>query len=202
MSDAGSKQLPPLSGASPERGDFGKPGKEQRDPRFAELDAMIAKQESAKRTAQTAAPKATKPQRKRKRRSPPLPQQYRQDITRMARQHRKRFGKLLLADPKLKDRSARFYRSLLLPKPKRRGRPPVESVTIATRLLQKYRREYPDETPEQWWKRIYPQAIPGYEKLGREERKAQQLLLRERVRSRRNQQRRRQNHQQALSPHT
>src|SRR3970040_2323752 len=56
-----------------------------------------------------------------KRRPPPLPGEYRRAIVNVAREHLARFKVLFMADPKLRDRAARLYRSLLPPKPRRRG---------------------------------------------------------------------------------
>jgi hypothetical protein len=57
-------------------------------------------------------------------------------------------------------------------------------------LRQRFRRQYPHETPAQLWARVYPEAIPGYADMDRERQKAERVLLRERVRSRGNQHRR------------
>ncbi len=119
-----------------------------------------------------------------------LPVAYRLELASIARAHRKKYRTLFAAAPTLKDRAARFYRSKLPPL-RRPGRPGIDSVTTAMRLLRIVKRGYPDETPACWWRRIYPLAIPNYETLSKEEQRAQRVLLRERVRSRRNQQRRR-----------
>jgi len=107
----------------------------------------------------------------------------RKEIACFARELRQQHRKNFTADPKLKDRISRFLRSLLPPK-RKRGRPGLDSVTKAIRLRQRLRRQYPGEKPEQIWKRIYPEAILGYAGMDRERQKAEQLLLRERVRSR------------------
>jgi hypothetical protein len=154
---------------------------EHRDPRFAELDAQI---QDAKVDRQQR-PAAHKP--KRRRAGQALPREVRKEIAHCAhelRQHRK----LFIADPKLRDRVARFLRSLLPPK-RKRGWPGIASVTKAIRLRQRFRRQYPGEKPDQIWKRIYAEAIPGYADMDRERQKAERLLLRERVRSRRSAQR-------------
>jgi hypothetical protein len=150
---------------------------EYRDPRFAELDAQI----QAAKGDQQQRPAA----RKRQRARPQLPREVRKEITRCARRlqpHRK----LFIADAKLKDRVSRFLRSLLPPK-RKRGRPGLPSVSKASLLLRKFRRQYPHDKPAELWARIYPEAITGYASMDRERQKAERLLLRERVRSRRNQ---------------
>jgi cation transport regulator ChaB len=151
---------------------------ESRDSRFAELDAQIqaAKVERQQRPGT----------RKRKRQRAGLPREVRKEINHSAqqlRQHRK----LFIADPKLKDRTARFLRSLLPPQ-RKRGRPGLPSVSQAILLLRKFRRQYPHDKPAQLWARIYPEAITGYAGMDRERQKAERLLLRERVRSRRKRQ--------------
>jgi hypothetical protein len=157
---------------------------EDRDPRFAELDAQI-EAENANRQQQATAPKS----KHRRRPGPRLPTAVRKEIARFARELRQH-RKLFIADPKLKDRASRFLRSLLPPR-RKRGRPGIDSVTIAIRLRNRFRRQYPGEKPEQIWKKVYPKAIPGYARMDRERQKAEQLLLRERVYSRKLQQRRR-----------
>src|ERR1039458_1784401 len=108
---------------------------EPRAPRLAELDAQI-RGEAARRQG--------RPQRNPRRRSTPrLPAAVRKEVTRAARELNGRARPYFMADPKLKDRTARFLRSLLLPKPRRRGRPGIPSVTKALALLKKYRRKPP-----------------------------------------------------------
>jgi hypothetical protein len=104
----------------------------------------------------------------------------RKEITQFARQLRQH-RKLFMADPTMKDRVARAVRSMLPPH-RKRGRPGLDSVTKAMRLLKEFRRQYPNEKPEPIWRRVYPEAIPGYASMDRERKKAERLLLRERVR--------------------
>jgi len=155
---------------------------ESRDPRFAELDAQIEAEESSR----VERPK----QPKRYRTGHRLPRDVRKEITRCAqrlRQHRK----LFMADPKLKDRAVRFLRSLLPPK-RKRGRPGLPGVSRAILLLRKFRNQYPEEKPETLWARIYPEVIPGFASMDRARQRVERWLLRERVHSRKLQQRRRQ----------
>jgi hypothetical protein len=156
---------------------------EHRDPRFDELDSQIEAREVARQQKAPAKPG------KRRRSAPRLPAALRKEIARFARdlrQHRKLFA----ADPKLKDRASRFLRSLLPPK-RKRGRPGIDSVTKAIRLRQRFKRQHPGEKPEQIWKRVYPDAIPGYLTMDLDRQKAERMLLRERVRGRWSQDRRR-----------
>jgi hypothetical protein len=156
---------------------------EYRGPRFAELDAQIQAEKAARQ--QRPATRKRKSQRAR----PPLPREVRKEIAQCAqqlRQHRK----LFIADAKLKDRVARFLRSLLPPK-RKRGRPPLATVSRAIVLLKRLIDQDPHEKCSQRWKRIYPQVILDYANLTREQQRAQVVLLRDQVRSRRNQKRHR-----------
>jgi hypothetical protein len=154
---------------------------ESRDLRFAELDARIKAEESTRKER----PK----QPKRYPTGHRLAREVRNEITRCAqqlRQHRK----LFMADSKLKDRIGRFLRSLLPPK-RKRGRPGIPSVTKAILMLKKLHREHPAQERREHWPQVYRQVIPNYATLTREQQRGQELLLREQVRSRRNQRRRR-----------
>jgi hypothetical protein len=148
---------------------------ESRDPRFAELDAQI-KASVADRQQRPATRK-----RKRQRAGPALPREIRKDITQFARELKRQHRHLFTADPKLKDRAARFLRSLLPPQ-RKRGRPGLDSVTRAIRLLKQFRRQFPHESPTTIWQRIYPQAIPNYDAMTKVAQKDARGTLRERVR--------------------
>jgi hypothetical protein len=114
--------------------------------------------------------------------TPPLPAAVRKEITRLARELNRQHGQLFKAEPKLKDRVARLLRSLLLPKPRRRGRPGLDSVTAAIRLLGKFRKQCPGETWAKIWQRVYPEAIPNYAAMNPAEQAHTRQVLRERVR--------------------
>jgi hypothetical protein len=145
---------------------------EYRDPRFAELDAQI-EAGNADRHQRPATRK-----RKRQRAGPALPCEVRKEVTHCARQLRQH-RKLFISDPTLKDRVARALRSMLPPH-RKRGRPGLDSVTKATRLLKQFRRQSPHEKPAQLWARVYPESIPGDADMDPERQKAERLLLRER----------------------
>jgi hypothetical protein len=99
-----------------------------------------------------------------------------------------------MADPTLKDRAARLLRSLLPPKPRRRGRPGLDSVTTAIRLLGSFRKQFPGELWAEVWQRIYPEAVPNYVVMNSVEQEHARQVLRERVRWRlRERKRRRRN---------
>jgi hypothetical protein len=104
------------------------------------------------------------------------------------------------ADPKLKDRAARYLRVLWPPRSRGPGRPPLPGVTKAIRLLHEFRRQYPEEKNSQLWNRIFPLALPGYETLTADEKRRQGKELKDRVRSRENQQRRRRRQSKRQSP--
>ena len=89
--------------------------------------------------------------------------------------------------------AARFLRSLLLPKPRRRGRPGLNSVTAAINLLGKVRKRYPGEPWPKIWQWIYPEAIANYAGMNAVEQKHSRQVLRERVRWRLRDRRRRKN---------
>jgi hypothetical protein len=170
MTDGPPKGLTQPQSGVPEITGIGAPSGEYRDARFSELDAQIHAAASDRQQR----PAARK--RKRQRARPPLPREVRKEIARCAQQLRPH-RKLFMVDSKLRDRAARLLRSLLPPH-RKRGRPGIDSVTKAIRLRQKFRRQYPGEKPEHIWKRIYPEAIPGYASMDRERQKAERLLLR------------------------
>ena len=116
-----------------------------------------------------------------KKRRPPLPREYRQAIVLTAREHRKRYRLLFLSDPTLKDRGARLYRSLLLPRPRKPGRPGLAEVSLALQMREQGKP----------WSEIYPACIQDYPNLDPSSRRWRQRELRDRVRSRRYQQRKR-----------
>ena len=130
----------------------------------------------------------TQPSRRRKPKRPGVPREVREEVTQFARQLNQRYGKLLKADPTLRDRVARVFRSMLPPR-RKRGRPGDPIVTKAMLLIRKLRRNHPEQTPQQHWQQVYRQVIPNYQNLSREQQRGQETLLREQVRSRRNQQR-------------
>ena len=151
---------------------------EWRDPRFTELDAQI--QDEAEQRQQP--PQRKQKPRSRPRSTPPLPALVRKEIRRAARELNRHARSYFIADPKLKDRAARLLRSLLLPKPRRCGRPGIECVTKAIALRKRYRRSYPGERPAQIWRRIYPEVIPDYGAMSETEQGDARHVLRERVR--------------------
>jgi len=121
----------------------------------------------------------------------------RKEITRLARELGCEHAPFFMTDPKLKDRAARLFRSLLPPWGKR-GAHGHDDVTAAIQLLRKFRwhyaRQYPDEKPHQTGKRarkrICPVVIPNYGAMTDQERRDAREGLRVRVRDRLNKRRR------------
>jgi hypothetical protein len=106
----------------------------------------------------------------------------RKEIAALARKLAKEYRTMFTEDPVLRKRAGQFLTALLPPKPPRRGRPGIASVTKAIRLLRKFRRQYPGEREAKIWERIYPEAIPGYASMTDIEKADARQELRERVR--------------------
>ena len=152
---------------------------EHRDSRFGELDAMIAAKDAARMSANA------RPKHKLKRRkAAAVPPAIRKEVAQFARELKRQHKSLFITDPKLKDRVGRMLRSMLPPK-QNRGRPALDSVTMA-RLLKRFRRKYPSDSAARWWARVYPIAIDGYAGMPADEKRKKRQLLRDRVRRRRN----------------
>ena len=176
MSNAGSTGLPDLAVGPPQIQVFGAPEQQCPDSSIAQLDAPI--QADAERRKNRPQPK-----RSRRRRSDPgIPSPVRKKITRLARELNRQQRQSFITDPKLKDRAARLLRSLLPPKPRRRGRPGRTDVTQALRLLKRFKPQYPEEKPVNLWARVYPIVIPGYGAMNQQEKRHAKAELRERVR--------------------
>jgi hypothetical protein len=148
---------------------------ESRSPRLAQLDAQVPAEVERHRNR---AGRRSKPRR---RSTAPLPAAVRKEIARLARELNRQHAELFTGDPKLRDRIARLLRSLLPPKPRRRGRPGIDSVTKAIGLLGKLRKQYPDERAAKIWQRIYPEAIPNYAGMNPIDQEDARQVLRERV---------------------
>lgn len=184
MTDGPSKDVARQPNHAPKPSGIGAPDHEYRDPRFAELDARIKAQEAVRQQ------KATAKTKQRRRPGPRLPAVVRKEITQCAQQLRQHRN-LFMADPKLKDRASRFLRSLLPPK-RKRGRPGDPVVTKAIVLIARLQRQHPEHERRQLWQQVYKAVTPNYANLPREQQRSQEIMLRERVRSRRNQLRKRQ----------
>lgn len=129
-----------------------------------------------------------------------LPRDLRKEIAALARKLKRDHRALFASDPIYRRRAGQFLTALLPPKPRRRGRPGIQSVTVAIRLLRKFRLQYPEDRPAQRWRRVYPEAIPNYATMGELEKADARQQLRERVRWRLRDRRTHPKHTQPQSP--
>jgi hypothetical protein len=111
-----------------------------------------------------------------------LPRAIRKELATLARKLNREHRALFAGNPNLRKRAGQFLIALLPPKPRRRGRPGIQSVTQAIRLIGKFRRQYRGERAEQIWSRVYPLAIPNYATMSELEQSEARQQLRERVR--------------------
>ena len=132
---------------------------------------------------------------------PSLPVELQADLETFATQCGQKHAAAFEADPHLKELCARALRTRLPPHTPT-GRPGLVSVTRALRLLKQYRKTHPADSAAERWARIYSQVIPMHATLSRDRRIHEQHLLRDRVRSRRNMQRRRKNKGSVVPPET
>ena len=121
------------------------------------------------------------------------------DLSKYARELRKRHREAFNANPQLRHAAGRVFVALLPPRPRRAGRPCELGITTAARLLKRYRKRFPAEPAESIWARIYPAAIPGFKGLPHSEKLRRKRLLRAGVRSRKNTRRRRSKRQNIVS---
>jgi hypothetical protein len=111
-----------------------------------------------------------------------LPRDLGKDIARFALNLKRDHISLFASNPSLRKRVGQFLTALLPPKPKRRGRPGIPSVTRAIQLRKELHRQFRKEPWPKIWERIYPEVIPGYADLSDHEKKRAREVLRERVR--------------------
>lgn len=111
-----------------------------------------------------------------------LPRPIRKELATLARKLARDHRALFTSDPIYRKRAGQFLTALLPPKPRRRGRPGRPEVTLAIRLMAKFRREFPSERAEEIWRRVYPVAIPNYATMTELEQSDARQELRERVR--------------------
>lgn len=198
MSRAGNKQPSPAPDPPPEGVGIGK--LEVRDPRFAELDRLIAHQEAAATTAlplpdqRHSAPSRGEgghPAGRSDSAAARLPEALRGEVIEYARLLARRHRAVFEADPKLRDRATRLFRRELPPKSRRPGRPQQPSVTAAIRLRKQFHQQFPDPSPQEGWERIAQAAIPGYGDLPPYRQSQERARLRQRVKACERQRRRR-----------
>jgi len=111
-----------------------------------------------------------------------LPRDIRKELATFARKLAREHRALFASNPTYRKRAGQFLTALLPPKPRRRGRPGRPDVTQAIRLLKRFRREFPNERPAEYWARMYPHVISGYESMNPVEQRDAQERLRERLR--------------------
>jgi hypothetical protein len=116
-----------------------------------------------------------------RRRQPSIPKELRKEITLQVRLITRRYRDLFKADRELKSRVLSLVRTLLPPRPRRRGRPGNPTVTRAILMYGRLRRRFPEEKPRAIWKRIYPIVIPMYADMSEMEHRTAREQLRERV---------------------
>jgi hypothetical protein len=103
------------------------------------------------------------PSTRRKRQAPPsIPPELRTAITEFTRMIARQFQRQFASDPELKRRVMRLLKSVIPPRPRRRGRPPDPVVTAAIMLHAKLRRQFPKDPPRSIWARVYEMVIPKY----------------------------------------
>ena len=120
------------------------------EPRFAELDAQVEARR-AKRGHVATVPREDTPPRPP---SPLLPKEVRKELATLARKLKRDYRLLFASSPLYRKRAGQFLTALLPPKPRRRGRPGRPDVTKAIRLLELFRRRYPNELPAEHWARM------------------------------------------------
>jgi hypothetical protein len=113
-----------------------------------------------------------------------LPRSLRKEIAAFARKLNRHHRALFTSVPAYPKRVGQFLTALLSPKPKRRGRPGIPSVTKAIALKKKLRREHPGEKPEQLWDRICPEVISNYDAMRELEKRDARAQLIARVKDR------------------
>src|SRR5215831_17957595 len=129
----------------------------------------------------TMEPVGVKPQG-RKRPQAAIPKELRADVTQHARTIARKYPHLFAADRQLKDRVLRLMRATLPPRPRRRGRPGNQIVSRAVRLLRRFRRQHPEETPQQHWARVDRLVLPNPDSMMHADYEAAKFDLRRRVR--------------------
>ena len=116
-----------------------------------------------------------------KRRKPAMPPELRKEVVAHCRSIGRKYGAAFKADRDLKARVLRLERALLPPRPRRRGRPKNPIVSRAIALYRRLRREFPEASPRQLWRQIYPRVIEGWATMSELERRGARDQLRERI---------------------
>ena len=127
-------------------------------------------------------PEVVKP--KRRRRASGIPAGLRQETAVFARGISKRYRDAFNSDRTLKEKTLRYARALLPPKPRRRGRPFNQETTRAIVLYNRFRRQHPQEKPREIWDHVCLVLYSEYAGLPEIERHDIRDALRGRVKSR------------------
>jgi len=128
---------------------------------------------------------------RRRRKPEDLPEKIKQRVNEFGNRLRTEFPSIFVSNPQLKHRVGQFLASQLPPYPRRPGRPGFPDVTRADKMLTELHRQHPDVPYPALWKPIYPVAIVGYGKLSKLEKRAAKNDIRQRVRWRRRDRKRR-----------
>jgi len=135
------------------------PDRENRCPRFAELDRRIAAEEAAK------PPAKRKKKRRPKRVSPtdPLNRMVKRFVAELRQEYPDRFKRR--AKP-FKERVLSLIRLHLPPYPKPGGRPPKPSITKAAEMYKQQQREWKGRKPfKANWLPIARECVPGFRNI-------------------------------------
>ena len=120
--------------------------------------------------------------RKRVHRQAAIPRKLRIEVMQYTRNLGKKYAHVFAGDRQLKDRVLRLMRATLPPRPRRRGRPGNQIVSRAVRLLRRFRRQHPEETPQQHWARVDRLVLPNPDSMMHADYEAAKFDLRRRVR--------------------
>jgi hypothetical protein len=115
------------------------------------------------------------------------------EVGRHIRPIARKYRHLFKSDRELKTHILTIVRTVLPPRPRRRGRPGDPIVTSALNLRAKLRREFTEETARQICQRVYVAVIPDYTNLPPMEQREARQRLQERMTWRRRKRRPRKN---------
>jgi hypothetical protein len=126
------------------------------------------------------APHSTAPKRAK------LPPELAAAAHRDARRVGRKFQRLFLGDPRLKERYAAAIRKDLPPRPRPPGQPAQQQITEAEKLLRRVRREHPEEDRSQHLERVCAALFPDWQRRPPQARRQDKRVLANQIRSRRN----------------
>jgi hypothetical protein len=160
MSDRDSKALPLFGDTLPKTGGFGNLNNEDRDPRFAELDAQITAEDGRNEQASTKSGRRATRRRKRMRPTGALNAEIRSIAAGLIAKYPARINR----SPKaFKKRILALLSNHLPPYPKPSGRKRLKPITRASELHERQRREVHEGKRDKVnWLPIAKQCIPGF----------------------------------------